>query len=169
MTINTLTPPRAGRPLTGRGVLLILLGFFGSVGAVNFYMARMALATFSGEVVDRPYETGLAYNKQIAAAHAQDALGWTMSAHVSHAADGKASIAIDPRDADGKHLHGLDVNVTFESPVDRARDVRTPLVASGDGVYRGATAIGAGVWDLAIDARKPDGKSFVSRSRINLD
>ena len=67
-----------GRVLTGRMVLLMLVGFFGVMLAVNFVFATYAVKTFSGLDSDNPYDSGLAYNKEIAAAKAQADLGWTV-------------------------------------------------------------------------------------------
>ena len=67
-----------GRPLTGRSVLIMLLAFFGVMLAVNFYMARAAIATHPGLDHRNAYEAGVAYNKEIEAAKAQNALGWSV-------------------------------------------------------------------------------------------
>ena len=67
-----------GRPLTGRSVLLMIIAFFSVMLLVNFIMAAYAVKTFSGLDTDNPYDSGLAYNKDIAAAKAQGALGWSV-------------------------------------------------------------------------------------------
>jgi nitrogen fixation protein FixH len=170
MTTRPISLPISERPLTGRGVLLILVGFFGVVFAVNFYMARVALSTFSGEVNAHPYEIGVAYNKEIAASRAQDALGWTIAADVAKVVGGHSAIVVTARDADGRALQDLDIKVTLESPVDRARDTHAILSSIGDGVYSGSVPATLGRWEAVIDARDATGsKTFQSRSRISLD
>ena len=64
MTTMTAT----GFTLKGRHVLAMLLLFFGTVFGVNFYMARVAIQTFSGLEAEKPYQSGLKYNEVIAAA-----------------------------------------------------------------------------------------------------
>ena len=54
--------------LTGRKVLLLLVGFFSIVFLVNGVMIHLALKTFPGVEDARPYERGLAYDREIAQA-----------------------------------------------------------------------------------------------------
>lgn len=56
------------RELTGRIVLTWLVGFFAVVFAVNGVMAVAAISTFSGLDSDSPYQAGLAFDAEIAAA-----------------------------------------------------------------------------------------------------
>ena len=63
----------AGRPLTGRAVLAMLLGFFGLVIAVNLVMVRAAISTFGGVDTPSSYQAGLAFKAEEAAVAAQDA------------------------------------------------------------------------------------------------
>jgi len=84
-----------GRPLTGRLVLLMIIGFFGVMLLVNAVMAIFAVKTFSGLDADNPYDTGLAYNKDIAAARAQGELGWTVE--LTRTPNGAATEALPNR------------------------------------------------------------------------
>ncbi len=169
MTARTIDRKTSERPLTGRGVLLILLAFFGTVGAVNFYMARMALSTFSGEVIEHPYESGLAYNRDIAAARAQDTLGWKVSADIGAVVDGRAEVMVAAVDAGGNALPGLSVQVMLQSPVAHGYDTAALLSPTGNGTYRGSLAARPGLWELVIDARDPVAdKRFLSQSRMTL-
>ena len=61
------------KPLTGRMVLAMLLGFFGTVIGVNVYMMKMAISTLPGTDVDSAYTASLGYEKEIAAARDQEA------------------------------------------------------------------------------------------------
>ncbi|HMP45265.1 MAG TPA: FixH family protein, partial [Sphingopyxis sp.] len=47
-----MTRQRARRSFTGWHMTAILVGFFGVVMAVNFTMARLAMSTFGGKVVE---------------------------------------------------------------------------------------------------------------------
>ncbi len=78
----TATAEDGARRLTGAKFLAILLGSFAVVASVNGTMVYYALSTFSGEVDPHPYEHGLAYNRDIAAAEAQDARHWQVAAHI---------------------------------------------------------------------------------------
>ncbi|MBA4778046.1 MAG: hypothetical protein A2792_08390 [Sphingomonadales bacterium RIFCSPHIGHO2_01_FULL_65_20] len=69
----------APRPFTGWHMTAILVGFFVIVMAVNFAMARFALSSFGGTVVDNSYVASQHYNELLAKAEAQDRLGWQPS------------------------------------------------------------------------------------------
>lgn len=169
MNTTTIEGARIGRPLTGRAVLLIFLGFFGTISAVNAYMIYSAISTFRGEEADHAYEVGLAYNREIAAARAQDGLGWKISAALSPLVDGRTNVSVEALSASGEPLRGVTVALTLVSPVDRARDRRVVLAPAGEGVYQGSLAANAGQWEAVIEAREPGGdRQFVSRNRVNL-
>ena len=169
MNANALSAASSGRPLTGRGVLLILLVFFGVVFTVDFYMAHMALATFSGEVDKHPYEVGLAYNKAIAAARAQDELGWRISADLGAVSGGRSSVTLRATESTGAPLRGLRVSLTLRMPVAQSEDTRVDLVETAAGVYNGVIAAAPGVREVIVDARDETGdKRFLSRNRIDL-
>jgi nitrogen fixation protein FixH len=69
----------APRPFTGWHITAILIGFFVIVMAVNFTMARLALSSFGGKVVENSYVASQHYNELLARAEAQDRLGWQPS------------------------------------------------------------------------------------------
>ena len=50
------------RPFTGYHMTAILVAFFGVVIVVNFVMARYAVATFGGTVVDNSYVASQEFN-----------------------------------------------------------------------------------------------------------
>ena len=70
------------RPLTGRTVLLCLVGFFAIVALANAIMINAAVSTFSGVETSSSYQAGLAFERDAAAAHAQDELHWQVQANV---------------------------------------------------------------------------------------
>ena len=65
-----------GKPWTGRTVLLALVGAFVVIFAANFALIFTALGTLHGEEVENSYDASQVYNQKIAAARAQDELGW---------------------------------------------------------------------------------------------
>ena len=67
---------RTKRPaarLTGRMVLLCLVGFFGVVFGVNGILVHEALSTFGGVDTDSAYQAGRMFEQDVAMAKAQDA------------------------------------------------------------------------------------------------
>jgi nitrogen fixation protein FixH len=151
-----------GAPLTGAKVLAMLLTFFVVVFGVNGVMMYDAISTFRGQTADHPYEAGLKYNGELAAAAAQDQRGWKVELTMS---DGvRASF----RDAEGKPLEGLAVAGMFAAPADTKRDRAFAMVETSPGVYAGPAAP-AGVWEYQLTAKRGDATLFQSASRLTLD
>src|SRR5579862_5008109 len=95
------------RPITGRFVLIAVVSFFAIVIGVNAVMMRLAIATLPGTEVDSAYGASLAYQKEIQAAHEQNARHWKIDAHVDRQASGQATLSINAMDAAGTPLTGL--------------------------------------------------------------
>jgi nitrogen fixation protein FixH len=158
-----------GRPLTGWKVLAIFVGFFVTVFIVDGVMAFKAIRTFSGEVNPHPYERGLAYNKDIAAARAQAAREWKVDAHVSRAAPAEALVTVEARDASGQPVTGVEMNALFAAPADVARDVRVKLAETAPGRYAAKTALPPGQRDLVLTAERDGRELFRSKNRIDVE
>jgi nitrogen fixation protein FixH len=158
------------RQLTGRMVLVTLLVFFGIVIGVNVTMARLAISTLPGTEVDSPYAASLAYEKEIAAAHAQDARHWEVDAHVERAAAGAALLRLTARDKDGRPVSGLKFEGRLERPTDKRADQAIELSEVGIGVYSGRLeAIAPGQWDLVLEGDKSGQRMFLSKNRVLLN
>jgi nitrogen fixation protein FixH len=163
MTTMTAT----GFTLKGRHVLAMLLLFFGTVFGVNFYMARVAIQTFSGLEAEKPYQSGLKYNEVIAAAREQAERNWKVEATVLSQADG-VLLTVTQRDGAGVVTPGLAMRATFMHPADRRRDVSVALTPAGDGRFSASAPVAAGRWDLQIEAQKEDALLFRSVNRTDV-
>jgi nitrogen fixation protein FixH len=151
-------------------VLVMLLAFFGVVIAVNVTMMDLAITTLPGTEVDSPYSASLAYEKEIAAAHAQDARHWEVDAHVERGADGAALLQLTARDKEGRPVAGLKFVGRFERPTDKRADLAAELSEVGTGIYRGRLdAIAPGQWDLVLEADASGQRMFLSRNRVLLN
>lgn len=181
MVVQTRVPAAATSPianndyvpggfrLTGWRVLGILVLFFGTIGAVDLYMIRSALSTISGEVTEHPYESGLAYNSEIAAAQVQNALHWKVDVKTLRQPDGKLGVSVVALDEAGKPLDGLTFKAQFQAPADTKRDVSAELAGSGNGVYSGAANVAAGQWQVVLSAMRDGNRVFLSGSRVKID
>jgi nitrogen fixation protein FixH len=159
-----MTPPR---PLTGRAVLLCLLGFFGVVALANAIMIRAAVSTFGGVETSSSYQAGLAFEREVASAQAQDALHWLVKAKVRPATDALV-VEIDARDAAGRPLAGLDASMVLHHPTDRRADQTVALAEDTTGHFRGATALISGQRDVLIELSRGGERMFRSQSRVFL-
>jgi len=157
-----------GRPWTGRSVLVALLAFFAVMLGVNFYMARVAIKTFSGLDVTGPYDAGIAYNKEIDAAKAQNALGWTVD--LTRIQDGPAiEVTATIKDKAGQPVSGLDASLHFFYPATRALDQDTIASAVAEGVYTGAAQLRRGHWDVQVDLKRNGERLFRSRNPLDIE
>ena len=160
--------PQTGFRLTGRMVLLILIAFFGIVVGVNVFMAYVAVNTFSGMQSQRPYETGLDFNRTLKSAHVQQEQHWQVTSHYERAADGHVSLKLSLRDGQGKPVEGTATKVSLLSPVNALKDVVFDLVPQGVGEFTGTASADAGQWDLVIEVKKENTEVFRSVSRVSL-
>ena len=166
MTRSIVSP----RPLTGRTVLFALLAFFGVVIGVNMVMMKLAIQTLPGTEVDSAYSASLAYEKEIAAAHDQNARNWKVDANIRRGADGGATLQVEVRDNNGMPMSGLKFHGRFERPTDRRADHQVVLVEEANGVYRGsAPLIEPGQWDLVLEGAAAGQRMFLSKNRVLLN
>ena len=148
----------------------MLVAFFGVVFGVNFLMMKLAIDTLPGTEVDSAYSASLAYEKEIAAAHDQDARAWKVDAHVQRGTDGGATVQVEARDNNGVPMSGLTFQGRFERPTDRRSDLPVGLTEVGGGIYRGsAPLIASGQWDLVLEAVSAGQRMFLSKNRVLLN
>ena len=158
---------RTCRELTGKAVLICLLGFFGVVTAVNAVMIRAAISTFGGIETKNPYEAGLAVAQEIAAVEAQDALRWQVNANVSSEPTATL-INLTATDAAGRPLTGIKVTARLRHPTDARADHVISLAPYAPGAFAGRTGRVAGQWLLAIELARDGKRLFRSNNRVFL-
>jgi len=136
----------SGGELTGRKVLAWLVGFFVVVASVNGVFIYAGIKSWPGLVSEHSYEEGLAYNRTLAAARANAALGWT--ARLDYR-DGQAALVLTDRD--GRALDGMQVEAVFTRPLGRTAAVAATLASLGAGRYAAAVALPMpGQWEMAV-------------------
>jgi nitrogen fixation protein FixH len=158
-----------GRPLNGWKVLAMVVGFFLFVGAVNGVMIYKAVKTFSGEVVAHPYERGVAYNRDIAAAREQAVRDWKVDVRLARVAPGETEIRLTARDAEGADVSGVEMSAVLAAPADLSKDVRLKLDETAPGRYAGRARVPAGQRDLVLTAERAGKQLFRSKNRIDVE
>lgn len=156
------------RPLTGRTVLICLVGFFAVVFLANAIMVRAAVSTFGGVETSSSYQAGLAFRRETAAAHAQDERHWQVTARVKPVRDATL-VEIDARDASGRPLTGLTATAHLAHPNDSRADRDVTLSETSPGQFRGSTAQVVGQWDVIIEFARDGERLFRSRNRVVLN
>jgi nitrogen fixation protein FixH len=137
------------KPFTGYHMAAILIGFFGIVIAVNIFMARMAIGSFGGTVVENSYVASQNYNDWLAEADKEAKLGWSVAA--TRTADGRIAIGVTNK---GAVSYGFVVNAKAVHPLGRAPEHLLRFMSQGNGRYLSDTALPAGRWLLHIEVRR---------------
>ena len=146
-----------GKELKGWHVLLIMLGFFGVMFAVNGVFLYHAIVSFPGEDVKKSYVQGLTYNDTLATRAAQAELGWTAEAGL----DG-SDLLFRLHDADGAPLSNLAVIGEVRRNATRDADHAVVFQYSGNGDYRvEGMDLEAGQWTLRISVFDASGETLL--------
>lgn len=137
-----------GKPLTGRHVLAMLLAFFGVIIGVNLTMAYFANSTWSGLVVANGYVASQSFDKDLARARAQEALGWKVGFSFE-----RDSVHLSFVDAEGAAIDKLVITGQLERTVTDKQDQALAFAPLGGGVYAAPATLSPGVWEVEIDAK----------------
>jgi nitrogen fixation protein FixH len=157
---------RMFKEITGRHVLLLMLGFFGLIIATDAYLVYKAVSTFGGIETQDAYRKGLAYNERIAKERSQEALGWTKEARLE-----KNELRVSVRDRDQKGVEGLEITAVIGRPATNSEDRTLELAQVGSGEYAApAGDLGAGNWVASLAVREsqsaPDRVVYQSKVRL---
>jgi nitrogen fixation protein FixH len=136
------------------------------VFAANGALIYLALASKPALVDVHPYEDGRAYNRDLAAARAQQRLGWTATLASPRRVATAAPIVFAVRDRSGAPVTGLAVELSIRRPVGALPDRRVVLAEAGPGRYTAAVRLPlAGQWQFDIVAQR-GGDQFVYGKRV---
>lgn len=139
------------RTLSGRAVLMWLVGFFGIIIAVNIWFITASIRTFSGEDEQQPYLQGIEYNQTLARRTEQKTLGWRAVIGASRVAGGNVRVSITIRRSDGTPQPGLILRGELRHPTDEGRDRPLDPREITAGVYQAdLVGIGRGEWDVMV-------------------
>ena len=127
---------------TGRHMAAILIAFFAIVAGVNFLMARLALSTFGGVVVENSYVASQKFNGWLDAAERSRELGWDV--RLAREPDGKVLV-------DTAHVpQGAAVIGEARHPLGRMPDAPLAFVPAGDGRFVSTAAVPEGRWVVRL-------------------
>mgnify|MGYP001167477088 CR=1 FL=1 len=164
MTLRVLNPRQTDGALTGWHVLMIVVGFFGLIFAVNGYFLYKALSTHTGVVASEPYRRGLEYNRRIAASEQQAGLGWSENLTVEHA--GRVSLTL--RREGGEPVRGLIVEGRMARPSTGQHDRLVRFVEQDGSYVAEAGQLADGTWIVDAAARTTPGQEPVYRLRKRI-
>jgi len=160
----------AEKPLTGRGVLIWLIGFFGVIFAVNIFFAYVALDTWSGLESKDAYSAGLGFNKTLDARQEQRSRGWESAVRTIPNADGSHQLLAEFKDKSGTPLSRLTVVADVIRPTHAGYDMNLEMRAVGNGVYRADLELPLdGIWDVHLNAENFGAEEFYGKTRIYVE
>lgn len=155
------------KPITGRTVLVWLLGFFGVIFAANAVFLYLAFGSFPGVVVESSYKAGQSYNQEIAAARAQADLNWQISSELVRRNGAGGQLVVTARDAAGNPLYGVELKAALMHPAHDNADIDLILRADGGGRYvADVETLPAGNWNLVLEIDQDGARKFKSENRV---
>lgn len=167
MTPWALSSRASPRPITGRMVFICLVIFFGIIAVANAVMIRLAVSTFGGVETESSYKAGLEFAGEIAAARAQEARHWRVTATVSRDSTDRR-LEVTALDDGGRPVGGVTATARLAHPTDRRLDHVVALKEVRSGYHRADAIVPAGQWNLDVDLVRNGERVFRSRSRIVL-
>jgi len=122
----------------------------GVVVVVNGALAYFAATSATGLVTAHPFDTGNSYNRVLAAAATQDALGWRAAIRIAN-----REIVAELAERDGKPLEHLQVTARLVRPVEPIPDIIVQPREEARGRYSAPTwPARTGQWDVHLNARR---------------
>jgi len=141
------------RRFTGWHMTFVMVAFFAVVLGVNLTMARYAVGTFGGTVVDNSYVASQRYNGWLAQARQQETLGWVPTITTDTARRVVITIATPAGQLSTAHFTANATHPLGRLP---ARDLT--FVASAAG-WRSVEALPPGRWSLHINVSHGQSKA----------
>ena len=154
MSMPTSNNPSKGR-LTGRKVLMIFVGFFGVMFAVNIFMAFQALSTFPGLEVSSSYADSQDFNIR---RDAQEALHWQAAVETRGSGAG-ATVILHLTDASGAPVMPAQMEALLTRPTNQTQDQLLALQFI-DGAWQAPADLDQGRWRLRLTGRADDGTDY---------
>jgi nitrogen fixation protein FixH len=136
------------KEIKGGHVLAMLIAFFGVIFGVNFVMAYLANSTWSGLVVENGYVASQNFDKDLAKAKAQEALGW----NVGFSYD-KSSVKVTFADAKGAKIDTLNLTGKLQRTVTDKEDQVLSFAWMGSGTYKAPARLAPGLWEVEVDGK----------------
>jgi nitrogen fixation protein FixH len=136
----------------------LFVAFFLLVFAANGVMLLIAFGSWTGVSDHDAYQRGLAYNEEIEAARAQEALGWQGDLVFGEGETHGARVEFTLRDAARDPLDGAVVRARVMRPTHQGYDFDVAFRPRGDGRYVAELELPLpGQWEVRVTAEHPRG------------
>jgi nitrogen fixation protein FixH len=153
---------------TGRWIPWVFVGLFGIVLVANGTMITVAISTFTGMETTSAYKKGIDYNKRLAAAARQEALGWQASLTTEAGDAGQMTITFMLDDKDGRPIVAADVEAHLDRPLQQGFDQTVTFDEIGGGRYAATFDLPLkGQWEIQLTA-EVRGERYQLTERIQV-
>jgi nitrogen fixation protein FixH len=143
---------------SGRWIPWAFVGGFAVVFAANAAMVAFAVGSWTGMETEDAWRNGIAYNRALEAARAQEALGWQVSLRFAPTAPLAGRLEAVLLDRDGAPLDDAMVSASLVRPLGEGHDREVVLQAEGGGRYVARIELPlAGQWEARLAASGPAG------------
>lgn len=154
-TRNITGRETTGREFTGRHMLAICVLAFGTIIAVNLFLAFSAVQSFPGVNVKNSYVASQEFDDRRAA---QEGLGWDVRARIEGAV-----LVLSLRDQGGQPVEPAEMSAILGRAT-HVKEDRVPAFRFDGQDYRADVAgLGVGKWALRLEARDAAGTLFAQR------
>ncbi|MDI6801835.1 MAG: FixH family protein [Thermodesulfovibrionales bacterium] len=137
-------------------IIVAIIGFGAVIGSIV-----VGQRVFEGKVVDKPYETGLMWDKM-----QREKAELRVDIKNTEFKTGNNEIVFSISDKEGKPLSASSVKLTVSRPTTTAHDMEYKAFRQLDGYYHAAVKLNLyGYWDLKINIVR-DGRSIMLEKRI---
>lgn len=138
---NSISP----REFTGRHMAIIMVLFFGTITAVNIYMATSASRSWTGLVVKNSYVASQKFNDNAKKARKQNALGYKGALSYSQ---GKLNFAVTDKKQMPASLSNI--RIKLGRPTHVLRDTEVALAREKKGVFSAPHRLDDGSWQFQV-------------------
>jgi nitrogen fixation protein FixH len=134
-----------------RTLIILVCIFIIVVTAVTIIVGSRS---FDGIVVEKPYETGLAWDK---AQEQKEKLGWNVSLQGGPYRVGKNDLGISISDRNERLIHDAEMSIRVTRPSTTAFDRTYQAAALPDGRFHASVdLVRPGMWDLIVHVQHAD-------------
>ena len=143
------------REFTGWHMLAVCLGAFGTIIAVNLYMAFSAVSTFPGLNVANSYIASQEFDSRRAA---QEALGWAVTATAD-----RTTLVVEIVDGAGAVVEPKRIDATLGRTTHQRNDIQPVLEFDGKEFRASNLMLEKGKWALRLNIWAQDDTHFEQR------
>lgn len=148
--------------------ILLILGFFAVMGAVDAAFIMLATSSYPGTVTSNSYQKGMSYNKVLQQAKQQSELGWLIKSKVLRKGKNKILYEMILEDKDG-FIDNATISVLVVRPLADKLDFTVKMMYMENGIYQALISLPQmGQWELRSSILKGSNDLYY-RERIILD